>query len=147
MYKYNAFTRSYYMYDSDEHDICSEMFDESLHDNESEPPFVGRLTCGYCQTRFLTRNRLFHHLGYMNIDIRKNKTDDVMVVEDTYNEEMGDFGFTMHMTHKDKRRKNKQKRYKYYMRQSLLKKRGLKPSNKALKSVLDQFQYINLTGH
>jgi hypothetical protein len=91
VYKYNDFTKKYYKYDSDDVDLFEPMFDEELHDNDMTPLVKHPTTCMYCNTKFSSRNQLFHHLGYMNIDIRcaKSTTCDT----DEYNMDMGEFGF------------------------------------------------------
>ena len=35
-----------------------------------EKEYKGQLKCFYCDMEFLSRNRLFRHLGYNNVDIR-----------------------------------------------------------------------------
>lgn len=67
----NPFTGKHYRYDTDDHDIFTEMFNDDMHDNREIPDMSSRYTCGYCQVMFESRNQLFHHLGYMGIDIRK----------------------------------------------------------------------------
>ena len=67
------------------------MFDESLHRQDSQEKKEEDMTddttpamiphpkvCSYCGTRFASRNQLFYHLGFHNIDIRQwwEKTPD-----------------------------------------------------------------------
>ena len=71
--KYNEFTRKYYKYDTDDHDILTPMFDELLHkqDITIDPDMMtDTKICYYCHTEFPSRNQLFKHLGYHGIDIR-----------------------------------------------------------------------------
>lgn len=69
--KKNPFDGKTYTFDTDEYDMFTDMFDESLHDNTLEPQIDNRMVCAYCQTCFLSRNKLFYHLGFMGIDVRK----------------------------------------------------------------------------
>lgn len=71
VFRKNPFIQKHFRYDTDDVDIFTPMFDESLHDNETLPDQSCKYTCGYCQTLFQSRNQLFHHLGFMGIDIRK----------------------------------------------------------------------------
>ena len=91
VYKKNSFTNKYYKYDLDDYDYFGPMFDESLHNNNITPKYDKYdTTCAYCGTSFCSRNQLFYHLGFMNIDIKKrnmvyDKGDDDM--------ELGDYGY------------------------------------------------------
>lgn len=82
--KYNGIT---YKYDLDDYDIMNDpAFDETLHDNSIDVNSFSSLghmyNCAYCKQAFESRNKLFYHLGYMNIDIRPKGSDhEVMVVE------------------------------------------------------------------
>lgn len=71
MFRKNPFTQKHYRYDTDDFDIFTEMFNDEIHDNTEVPVMSCRYTCGYCDVLFESRNQLFHHLGYMGIDIRK----------------------------------------------------------------------------
>lgn len=71
MFRKNPFTHKHYRYDTDDFDIFTEMFNDEIHDNTEVPETSCRYTCGYCNVLFDSRNQLFHHLGYMGIDIRK----------------------------------------------------------------------------
>ena len=71
IYKLNKYTGKYYKYSINEYNMYSDMFNEFLHNNDIEPDIVDNHTCGYCKTSFNSRNQLFHHLGFMNIDISK----------------------------------------------------------------------------
>jgi hypothetical protein len=89
IYKFNNFTGKYYKYDIDEFDFFSPMFNESVHNNDIKPLYDKTSTkCGYCEHIFNSRNQLFYHLGYHNINIRFDKITDKME-EDI---ELGDFG-------------------------------------------------------
>lgn len=74
-YRYNEHTMTHFKYDSDYYDFLTPMFDEELHRGEV-PCALERTTCAYCQTEFESRNKLFYHLGYMNINIRRSKNKD-----------------------------------------------------------------------
>jgi hypothetical protein len=90
VYKRNTYNGRYYKYDLDEYDYFDKMFDETLHDNNVIPQYDRFDTvCGYCGTEFTSRNRLFHHLGFMDINIRKQETEDKCVNEDM---DIGDYG-------------------------------------------------------
>ena len=99
VYRYNEYTKKYYKYDSDNVDLFDPMFDENLHDNELTLSPQHKTMCMYCNTKFSSRNQLFHHLGYMNIDICTSNSNTV----DEYNMDLGDYGL-------EPKRKNK--RYK-----------------------------------
>lgn len=94
LYRYNDYTKKYYKYDMDFYDIMSPMFDETIH-NETELGIIwesnNRNMCRFCGTVFNSRNQLFHHLGYMNIDIRKKGTT-LMDIVNEYDEQKGDYG-------------------------------------------------------
>ena len=104
VYKYNIYTKKYYKYDMDDHDILGIDFDETLHKNECIPYLVDKLTCGYCNTVFPSRNKLFYHLGFMNIDITHPNTMSIDDDDDDYTNTLGEYGFT--------KRKNSRFRYK-----------------------------------
>ena len=70
VYKFNDYTKTYYRYDHDEHDMDTVEFDVTLHDNNLEVVPTCKTRCVYCGTEFTSRNKLFYHLGFMNIDIR-----------------------------------------------------------------------------
>lgn len=101
IYRFNFFNGRYYCYDSNKHDIVNDpLFDFELHDNSITPNMSDRLTCGYCNTRFMTRTQLFYHLGFMNIDIISIHTNKPMETEEvattitqSYDPDAGEFGF------------------------------------------------------
>lgn len=69
--RYNHYNGKNYIYKIDNHDILlSSQFDTDLHNNDLTPLFLHRTQCMYCHTTFKSRHALFHHLGFMNIDIR-----------------------------------------------------------------------------
>jgi len=72
--KYNKYTHRYYKYNLEDVDISSSMFDENIHDNDIdfEKP-MPKTRCMYCNTIFKTRSDLFYHLGFMNIDIGRQR--------------------------------------------------------------------------
>lgn len=39
--------------------------------HDGQPKFIDKFTCGFCNLKFISRNQLFNHLGYLNVDIRK----------------------------------------------------------------------------
>lgn len=58
----------------DEHDTFNtDMFDELIHDTNQVPEIESPYICAYCNTGFVSRNKLFYHLGFMGIDIRDPK--------------------------------------------------------------------------
>lgn len=82
VYKYNNFEKKYYKYDTDNIDIFSPMFDEELHQNELTPYNLHRTICQYCNTEFSSRNKLFYHLKFMNIDtVKKYIPSDNEIIE------------------------------------------------------------------
>ena len=105
IYKFNQFTGKHYKYDMDEYDIFSPMFDEGLHANQEVVAGAVRdsMTCLYCHTEFPSRNQLFYHLGYHNVDIRKAGDTEEYNCDD----EMGDFGMCCAVTGDGGRRRKK----------------------------------------
>ena len=67
--KTNIWNGKTYQYDEDKYDIFTDMFDEKLHNNDITPLIINPYVCGYCQTIFSSRTKLFYHLGYMGINI------------------------------------------------------------------------------
>ncbi len=98
IYRFNQYTGKYYTYDTDEYDIFSPMFDETIHPSNDEfgvNPLNDeslRNKCAFCNTSFETRNQLFKHLGYMGIDIRHNKNESTKYHP---KEDKGDYGLTL----------------------------------------------------
>lgn len=94
VYRFNDYTGSYYRYDMDDHDMFSPMFDESLHDNAVTPIYVpGSRVCGYCGTCFGSRNRLFYHLAFHNINVLYGGGDAVPpAMREREDPELGDYG-------------------------------------------------------
>lgn len=116
----------------DDWDIFTPMFDETLHDNDVEVSYYkNRKCCAYCGTIFPSRNKLFYHLGFQNINI--NKSISYTHCEDI---ELGDYGFT------DKRLPNykkHKKRYSYRLR-SKMKRKYKKRDMKLVASLLSDLQ-------
>jgi hypothetical protein len=106
IYKFNQHTKKYYKYDTDDVDIFTPMFDESLHDNSITPVPLPHHACVYCNTMFPSRNKLFHHLGYMNIDIRPPHLQGTDHMMSGYDSDMGDYGFELKKKRSRKRRAN-----------------------------------------
>jgi len=83
VYKFNQFSNKFYKYDTDYVDIFSPMFDEDLHQNDLTPCNFHRTICQYCNTDFESRNKLFYHLKFMNIDTEKKyivyNNDEVLI--------------------------------------------------------------------
>jgi hypothetical protein len=67
---YNHWTQKNYEYHIDSRHLSTDTFNQNLHNNDQIPQVVDPYVCGYCNTRFSTRNNLFYHLGFMNIDTR-----------------------------------------------------------------------------
>lgn len=137
IYKFNQHTKKYYKYDTDDVDIFTPMFDEGLHDNSIDPTAFHRHVCVYCNTAFSSRNKLFHHLGYMNIDIRPphlQGTDDMM---SGYDSDMGDYGFELK---KKRKRHHKRKSYSRTRSYSVAKKRLKKSRQNDVKTLSAIFE-------
>ena len=63
--KYNIFTKKWY--------VSQNLLEEEHVPHIGNPyHLLDNKTCGYCGHRFSSRNKLFTHLGYMNVDIRPN---------------------------------------------------------------------------
>jgi hypothetical protein len=45
-------------------------FNKAVHNNDHYPLIVDPYICGYCETCFESRNKLFYHLGFMGINIQ-----------------------------------------------------------------------------
>ena len=45
------------------------LFNKNVHDNDKFPFIIDPYVCGYCGVGFISRNKLFFHLGYMGINI------------------------------------------------------------------------------
>lgn len=95
----NVFDGKAYCWDVD--DIDSEEFDVKLHDNTATPIIFHSQQCMYCKAIFPSRNRLFQHLGFMNIDIRRpqHMQDQLMLGNDA----------DSHSSRTSKRRKNRKR--------------------------------------
>lgn len=88
VYSFNNYNGRYYCYDVQAYNINSDMFDWTLHNNDDTPMIKERNACAYCNTLFLSRNRLFYHLGFMNINTTRQ------IVHPTYdrNPDVGEYG-------------------------------------------------------
>lgn len=108
IYKYNPFTAKYYTYPLDIYNSTSNFFDETLHNNNLDPPFLPTLQCAYCGYIFPSRNRLFHHLNFMGINTTRSQTK-----TDYYDIEKGDMGIekVTRKSYYNKRNKNKNNKY------------------------------------
>ena len=74
--KKNVFTNKHYRIHLDDiEDIGSNQYNTNIHNNEIIPQIINPHICGYCQTLFSSRNKLFYHLGFMGIDIKKSSYD------------------------------------------------------------------------
>lgn len=84
VYRYNKYTNRYYFYDLTEDYTQYETpaFDNAIHNNDITPDIDDPLTCAYCNTCFTSRNKLFYHLEYHDIntkfvtDISLHREDD-----------------------------------------------------------------------
>lgn len=104
LYKHNNHNGRYYTYDMDDYDLFDPMFDENLHDTTLMPPFLkGSTVCGYCQTKFESRNKLFYHLGFHNINVNRQEAmetnEDNMepienIIQHTEYNDLGDYGMS-----------------------------------------------------
>jgi hypothetical protein len=120
----------------DDWDLFTPMFDENIHNNDIEINFYKRSkVCSYCGTIFPSRNKMFYHLGFHNINtanitnnanIAKNNTEP-MYDEDI---ELGDYGFIEQTKHK------KKKRCSVHIRLCKCKRKGTKKQVLDLTSVL-----------
>lgn len=68
----NVFNWRFYYVEN--YDPSLKMFDEFVHDNSINET-VERHTCLYCMVSFESRNMLFKHLNFMNIDTRCTHTE------------------------------------------------------------------------
>lgn len=72
----NEWNGKYYSYP---HNLVNNdpKWNRHIHNNNFSPDMSNPLKCGYCNTTFLTRYDLFYHLGFMNIDIRRQHEKDM----------------------------------------------------------------------
>lgn len=75
--KKNPWNHKDYIYDINKDNINSDMFNQNLHDNNALPQVIDPYVCGYCNTRFCSRNRLFYHLAFMGIDTRDSNIEEI----------------------------------------------------------------------
>lgn len=80
--KTNPWNHKDYIYDITQENINSDMFNANLHDNNAFPQVVDPYVCGYCNTRFCSRNRLFYHLAFMGIDTRDSNIEEKPEIKD-----------------------------------------------------------------
>lgn len=73
--KKNPWNHKDYIYDIHLEQINSDMFNQNLHDNNALPQVIDPYVCGYCNTRFCSRNKLFYHLAFMGIDTRDSNIE------------------------------------------------------------------------
>lgn len=80
--KTNPWNHKDYFYDIHLENINSDMFNKNLHDNDTLPQVIDPYVCGYCNTRFCSRNKLFYHLAFMGIDTRdSSKIEEILELE------------------------------------------------------------------
>lgn len=70
IFNYNPFMCKYFSKTISNDDLLTPEFNVNLHQNQFRPHITSRNQCGYCFTMFESRNKLFHHLNFMNIDTR-----------------------------------------------------------------------------
>jgi hypothetical protein len=129
IYKYNSYTKKYYKYDTDDVDLFSPMFDESIHDNDIVVTNIHpENVCVYCNTGFTSRNKLFHHLAYMNINT-KNNDDMNDNMNDDYESDKGDYGYEIMKIKKKNIKRRKQQHYWIKKKQLKKQKRSIKKNN------------------
>lgn len=139
IYKFNNFTGKYYKYDLDDFDFFSPMFNESVHNNDIKPLYDKTSTkCGYCEHIFDSRNQLFYHLGYHNINIRFDKMDDKME-EDI---ELGDFGCMPNLQKKKEKKIGMSKLRNIYKKKFKYRNKKRK-DNKDLLELLENMRLID----
>lgn len=116
--RFNDFTKKYYKYKKNEINVNYEydpMFDDSLHNNNIilniDNNYNYNKTCAYCNKCFISRNRLFHHLAFMNINIINNYQIDI---------DNDDIDFISEM--KIKKKNKKKKMMKIWLRKQKIKK-------------------------
>jgi len=98
LYKFNWHNKKYYKYDTDDVDLFSPMFDDNLHDNNVTHLNLSKRVCMYCNTCFPSRNKLFYHLSYMNIntkpyDDNESSTNMDEDRKDGYQSDKGEYGY------------------------------------------------------
>lgn len=80
--KTNPWNHKDYIYDINQDNINSDMFNQNLHDNNALPQVIDPYVCGYCNTRFCSRNKLFYHLAFMGIDTRDSNIEEKPEIKD-----------------------------------------------------------------
>ena len=71
--RYNKYLGRFFSCKRDLKNENNPVWSASIHDNSRTPDIYEKNTCGYCNWRFRSREELFHHLAFMNIDTRPAK--------------------------------------------------------------------------
>lgn len=115
IYKYNNFTKKYYKYKINKNiNINDPMFDNNLHNNNINPIIYHKTTCAYCNTCFASRNKLYYHLAFMDINIVNNCNMEL----DNYDSDIGSYGYEMNL----KKKYKKLKKTRIWLKKQKLKK-------------------------
>jgi hypothetical protein len=138
VYRFNDYTQTYFKYNIFEYDEKAHMFDESLHNNDFTPGYFHPRICIYCGAEFDSRNQLFKHLGFMNIDIRKSNGIGLSL----YDAEMGDFGMSLDIPKLKRTRRHR--RYDYYRITKRHRRRKNKKKGTALDPITNLMKNIKL---
>lgn len=103
-------------YICDDEDDGSAQFSRLLHNAERDPMHTLRKVCGYCNTLFKSRNALFNHLGFMNIDVRSEyrKQLDRARMEQMETDDIVDGDSVTSSASTEEDRQGKRKRYSDY---------------------------------
>lgn len=131
LYKFDWFTKKYYKYDTDDVDLFSPMFDDKLHDNDITPSNLSKRICMYCNTCFSSRNKLFHHLSYMNINTKPYNDNMDEDKNDEYQSDKGEYGYEMKRIKTLKKIDKLQKKRRYWLikKNKKRQKRNIKKKN------------------
>jgi len=145
VYSYNNYNGKLYKYKLDEIDLFPPMFNIEIHDNDLIPASYDKTSanykfekykCMYCHTYFASRNKLFYHLGFMNININ-NKMDLKLI--DKFNNL--NFNYT-NINRNLNRIKKLNKKRKYFLIKKNIKKSRRIIKKKMIKNLIDQFKNI-----
>ena len=73
IYRVNDHDLKIYKIPLNEFDSNLSDYDTVLHSIQHDWITPARNTCMYCEAEFDSRNKLFQHLGFMNVNIKKQK--------------------------------------------------------------------------
>ena len=141
LYKFNWFTNKYYKYDTDDVDLFSPMFDDKLHDNNVTHLNLSKRICMYCNTCFTSRNKLFHHLSFMNINTNYNRYNESTNMDEDKNDgfqsDMGEYGYEMKEIKSLNKIRRIHKKRRYWLNKRNIKKQKRNTKRKNISDIIN----------